>query len=178
MWKKKGEIILRSQPYSSLLLNEFNHIRCCFCFLPFNTGPRRKCRKEGCVYNGEYCSVTCANSDKLHSLECDLLANAGELMEDFTHFILRTWLKQNQEDDITSEIVPGRNKPRTFEEFLTHEADLTNNTKKMGHILDHYKILQNYLMDDGPSLNEFIQLYGRIVINDFALWDETGETYG
>ena len=40
-----------------------------------------------------------------------------------------------------------------------------------------FRILENYFINNGPSLDEFTQLYGRIVINDFAMWDETGETY-
>jgi len=181
MWKKKGEIILRSYPYASVLVCEKSAVLCCHCYLPLQAkGVGIPCPSDDCVYNGLYCSNTCLTADYMHKLECKLLSSVGETLPDITHLIFRTWLIERQEqleDDIQSEGVPGVENPRKFSDFLSHENQLRRNTLKMKNIVRHYRVLENYFEDDGPSMDEFIRLYGRIVINDFEICTSEGETY-
>ena len=71
--------------------------------------------------------------------------------------------------------MPGRKKPRVFSDFLSHEAEIRKSSKMMNHITEHYKELETILMDDMPDFQEFVRLYGMVVINDFELQQFEGE---
>ena len=76
--------------------------------------------------------------------------------------------------------MPGWAKKRTFGDFLSHESDIRQNKAIMSHISTHYKDLQDILLDLMPDFTEFVQLYGRMVINNFELITLTsgGESLG
>jgi len=179
MWKR-GDIILTSKPYSSLLVKSYRDKLCSFCFQELK-GTRRKCFRDGCVYDGYYCSQNCLASDIQHQLECEILSEVGQPPPGVPYFILRTWLLQNQdskENDPHSERVPGRKLKRQFADFLHHEDDMRKDKKTMKNIISHYRALDDYFPEDNrPDFKEFLQLYGRIVINDFEIFSEDGESY-
>ena len=123
--------------------------------------------------------------DVLHGLECGLLAESGAEPGTVTAWLLmRVWLRYSHEVEVeggpSGEVVPGCNKKRTFEDFLCHDSDIRQNKVTMSHISKHYKDLQDILVDMMPGFAEFVQLYGRMVINNFELITLTsgGESLG
>ena len=122
--------------------------------------------------------------DELHSLECELLVGSGrEPSTDTAWLLMRIWLRYSQELEgeggPVGEEVPGWKHQRTFTDFLSHENDLRKDQKKMSHISEHYKDLEEILADKMPTFDEFVELYGKVVINNFELRQKsTGDSYG
>ena len=96
----------------------------------------------------------------------------------------RVWLRWSAElrgdwgafqEGEEGEAVPGRKKPRTFSDFLSHEEEIRKSSKMMNHITEHYTELEPILMDDMPDFQEFVRLYGMVVINDFELQQFEGD---
>ena len=95
----------------------------------------------------------------------------------------RVWLRWSAErrgdwgafhDGEEGERVPGRTKPRKFSDFLSHEEEIRKCGRMMKHIAEHYTELELVLLDDMPDFQEFVRLYGMVVINDFELTQSCG----
>ena len=112
--------------------------------------------------------------DTLHGLECGLLADSGVQPSTATAWLLmRLWLRTCHELEVEGELqgeaVPGWGRKRIFSDFLSHESEIRQNKVMMSHIATHYKDLQDILLDKMPDFSDFVQLYGRMVINNFEL---------
>ena len=82
---------------------------------------------------------------------------------------------QNGEE---GELVPGTSDHRRFSDFLSHEEDIKKSTRGMNYIQKHYQELESILLDEMPDFQEFINLYGMVVINDFELHQSDGDMEG
>ena len=122
--------------------------------------------------------------DELHASECELLLTSGSEPSTSTSWLLlRVWLKYSKEleekSELNGEAVPGFRCKRTFGDFVSHEKDIRRDKKKMKYILDHYRDLESILLEDMPSFDEFVELYGKVIINNFELrQSSSGESYG
>jgi len=65
--------------------------------------------------------------------------------------------------------VPGTQKARRFAHFLTHEKDLRASPKIMEDIKRYHTDIKRVLGDEAPEFDQFLQLYGKVIINDFEL---------
>ena len=172
---RKGGILLTSYPYVSVLYSEYRHVLCDYC--------TAQC--SGTVHCTEcnsvvYCSKMCMSQDVLHGLECELLVKSGYQPSTPTAWLLlRAWLRSEYEEEGGGEEVPGQDKKRTFSDFISHHADLRKDKKKMNQIAEHYRDLEHILLDEMPTFDEFLELYGKVVINNFELRQTgSGESYG
>ena len=73
------------------------------------------------------------------------------------------------QDGEEGEAVPGRREPRRFSDFLSHQEDIRQSGRMMNHLTQHYNSLEQVLLEDMPDFQEFVRLYGMVVINDFEL---------
>jgi len=165
MWVGKGDVILSSLPYASILYPEYQGILCSWCYAnQANTDFQCEfCEQE------TYCSARCLeDSREQHLLECGLPSpscpTTGTLL-------LRVWLRWSSEwgGDRVEEGVPGTQKARRFAHFLTHEKDLRASPKIMEDIKKYHTDIKRVLGDEAPKFDQFLQLYGKVIINDFEL---------
>jgi len=56
-----------------------------------------------------------------------------------------------------------------FAHFLTHEKDLRASPKIMEDIKKYHTDIKRVLGDEAPKFDQFLQLYGKVIINDFEL---------
>ena len=169
MWVRKGGVLLTSLPYACVLYSQYRDSVCSYCIQECVSVYR--CAECATVV---YCSRSCMLQDTHHGLECGLLADSGLQPSTPTAWLLmRLWLRMCQElegeEGLQGETVPGWGRKRTFSDFLSHEAEIRQNKVMMGHIATHFKDLQDILLDKMPDFTEFMQLYGRMVINNFEL---------
>ena len=165
---KKGGVILQSDPYAFILYPEYKNILCNLCLKEIQACKEQICACKSCVY----CSKNCMLQDELHAFECELLITSGSEPSTSTAWLLlRIWLKYSREleehSESSGEAVPGSKHKRTFGDFLSHEKDIRRDKKKMKHILDHYRDLESILLEDMPPFDEFVELYEKVVINNF-----------
>ena len=177
---KKGGVILQSDPYAFILYPEYKNILCNLCLKEIQACKEQICACRSCVY----CCKNCMLQDEMHASECELLITSGSKPSTSTSWLLlRVWLKYSREleenSESSGELVPGFRLKRTFGDFLSHEKDIRRDKKKMQHILDHYRDLESILLEEMPSFDEFVELYGKVVINNFELrQSSSGESYG
>lgn len=165
MWVGRGDRVLSSLPYASILYPEFRQTLCSHCYaLP--PVPGLTCQL---CHLPNYCTSGCQESASAsHLLECGLpepsCPTTGLLL-------LRVWLRWSGEwqGDRVEEGVPGRQGARRFSHFLSHEADLRASPKAMENVAKYYDILSEVLEEDMPKFDQFLQLYGKVIINDFEL---------
>ena len=74
--------------------------------------------------------------------------------------------------------VPGRVNLRRFSELLSHKEDFLKSKQKTEDIKQLYDETEEFLGQDTPPFNTFIEVLGRLYINGFEICDSEMETYG
>jgi len=74
--------------------------------------------------------------------------------------------------------VPTRKELRKFADLLSHKNDFAKYKEKMEDIKTVYDEVEEYLLDETPKLDDFIEVLGRLYINGFEICDEKMDTYG
>ena len=74
--------------------------------------------------------------------------------------------------------VPGREDLRKFSELLSHKEDFLKSKQKTEDIRLLYDETEEFLGQDTPSFNTFMEVLGRLYINGFEICDSEMETYG
>ena len=74
--------------------------------------------------------------------------------------------------------VPGRRERRRFEHLLSHKTDFLKNKQKTEDIKLLYEETEEFLRDEMPSFDTFIEILGRLYINGFEICDSEMQTYG
>ena len=184
MWLKKGGTIFDSRPYAAVVYPQYREAVCHHC-CSAPPSPGLDC---GECQAAAYCSRRCLQAAAAtHALECALLEGAGEPAHPTATLLLRVWLRWSAErrgdwgpfhEGEEGELVPGRTVPRRFSDFMAHEEDIRRSSRMMRHITKHYEALEAVLLDDMPNFQEFVQIYGMVVINDFELTQSSGELEG
>ena len=157
------------------------------CFRPGQCpDPDIECEDCGLV---SYCSWGCRARDQagLHRLECGAWRGAGERpVRDEVRVMIRAVMKlreSEQGDDIVmgggeGDEVPGRQERRRFEHLLSHKTDFLKNKQKTEDIKLLYEETEEFLRDEMPSFDTFIEILGRLYINGFEICDSDMQTYG
>jgi len=78
----------------------------------------------------------------------------------------------------TGDYVPTYNKNRQFQDLLSHKNDFLKNQEKKEGLKIIYSELEDFLDDQMPDFDEFMEVIGRLYINGFEIHDENMETYG
>eukprot|EP00092_Neocalanus_flemingeri_P092733 GFUD01117774.1.p1 GENE.GFUD01117774.1~~GFUD01117774.1.p1 ORF type:complete len:232 (+),score=61.38 GFUD01117774.1:112-807(+) len=74
--------------------------------------------------------------------------------------------------------VPTRDGLRRFSDLLSHKKDFLKSTEKTENVKIVYDEVEEFLLDDMPSLDQFMEVLGRLYINGFEICDRQMETYG
>jgi len=76
------------------------------------------------------------------------------------------------------DVVPSREGLRRFSDLLSHKQDFLKNKEKTEDIKIVYDEVEEFLLDKMPSLDQFMEVLGRLYINGFEICDEAMVSYG
>merc|ERR1719189_1176824 len=169
-----GDTLVVAEPFVYAIQPQFKNKVCENCLKYTDSwGGIKLCSK--CELVG-YCSDVCREEDlQRHGLECELVRAAPRRpLPHRAWFIARACLKVQHE----GYEVPDRiNKKRTrrFKDLVDHYDDVTKDSFKIENDF-WYKDVSELLGLLTPPREEFISIYGRLLVNSFALRaDNNGE---
>ena len=137
--------------------------------------PDIQCEECGLV---SYCSWACRAQDPLHQWECAVLARAGRVpARDETRVMVRA-LGRLAVEGGAGDAVPGITELRTFQHLLSHKDQFLASKQKTEDIKVVYEEVQEFLLDETPKFDEFVEVLGRLYINGFEICDDKMESYG
>ena len=130
-----------------------------------------------------YCSKNCLKQGwkSHHSKECEFLKQVSEddLQDlDFERMVVRTIIRlQNHGHEIYDELPNGRR--RYFKDLMSHKTELAKDSrmKLLSHI---YNLLQISFESAGmkdilPSKSEVLEIWGRLLVNQFDITLQIGK---
>jgi len=185
-WKRGEKLFSEHEPWVSVLTEEQRGSRCEGCYSKEGPDPEIACDNCGIQ---EYCSWKCRANDQSHQLECPFIAEKGSApTKDVVRLMVRAILKLKAgfNKNMTSIVegggqgdwVPTVNKKRLFEDLLSHSDDFLKHQGKADHFRGIHAEVEEYLWDQTPDFEEFMEIIGRIYINGFEVCDDNMDTYG
>ena len=174
------------KPWVAVVISSRRTNTCPGCFRPGQApDPDIDCPECGLV---SYCSWACRARDDLHQHECRYLRQAGTVpLRDEVRVMIRAVGKLvdtgGEMRDLLAaggegDRVPGREDLRRFSELLSHKEDFLKSKEKTEDIKLLYDETEEFLGDDMPPFNTFMEVLGRLYINGFEICDAEMETYG
>jgi len=171
---KPGDTLVVSEPFVYAIQPQYKTKVCEYCLKYKDVWNGIKlCSK--CEVIG-YCSDLCKEADEeRHRLECSLVRHSGR--KQYPHrawFVARACLRVQKEGyDIPDRI--NNKKSRCFGDLMDHYDDVTNDMKKLENDF-WFKEVSEILGSLMPEREEYISIYGRLLVNSFALRaDNNGE---
>ena len=182
MGYRAGEdVFVESKPFSYVVDPQFRKIVCDSCLKEANG--LFACTECHEVY---YCDKSCQKNawKSHHKVECGYLQNIPEYLNSppkikvVALFALRIVLKlsQNGKDEFVT--LPN-GKKRYFADLMSHKDKLkedmeTNWALQRMYLKRMFEPFQGWLADKAPSLDEFLEIYGKIKINAAELEHASG----
>ncbi|KAL0276279.1 UNVERIFIED_CONTAM: hypothetical protein PYX00_003885 [Menopon gallinae] len=171
---KRGTLLLTEQPFAYILAGKLHDKRCAYCFA---SSELRKC--SGCSY-AHYCDRDCQKKGwYFHKEECaNIKRLEPQVIPDAVRMLARLIIKL-QKGGAHERSFYTHSKFRVFKDLMSHYNEIKNDIKKMEHFMCLHEALQAYLgADNLPNSAELLGIYGRMVINSFSIFDDSGHTIG
>jgi len=171
---KPGDNLVVAEPFVFAIQSQFRNKVCEHCLAYVDSwGGIRLCSR--CESVG-YCSEECRQQDwGRHQLECELVRQCAR--RQFPHrawFLARACIKVHQEGYNVQDRINNR-RSRCFGDLVDHYDDVTKDNAKIENDF-WYKDVSELLGSLMPSREEYISIYGRLLVNSFALRaDNNGE---
>lgn len=169
-----GDTLVVAEPWVYAIQPQFRTKVCEKC-LAYRDGwgeitPCPECDSVG------YCSQECREADMArHRVECSLVSLRGR--RTWPHrawFVARACLKVQAEGYEQRDRINSK-RSRAFGDLVDHYSDVTADTGKEEHGW-WYKEVQDLLGSLMPDKEEYLSIYGRLLVNSFALRvDNNGE---
>uniref|UniRef100_T1J9Y5 MYND-type domain-containing protein n=1 Tax=Strigamia maritima TaxID=126957 RepID=T1J9Y5_STRMM len=165
---KKGDLILKSEPYAYVLCSEFRGLYCDHCLKKHQE--LHKCTQ--CLFSF-YCNKNCQKSAWLdHKQEClNLKRRRPARPTDFVRLIARIIykLKTLTLPDKYEEI---GNIKRGFEDLMSHVELIKNDPLRLNQYHVISKLIADFVTPDVlPSNQELFEIFGKITINSYSICD-------
>jgi len=74
--------------------------------------------------------------------------------------------------------VPSREGLRRFSDLLSHKQDFLKSKEKTENIKIAYDEVEEFLLEKMPSMDQFMEVLGRLYINGFEICDHAMKSYG
>ncbi|XP_054157602.1 histone-lysine N-methyltransferase SMYD3-like, partial [Oppia nitens] len=165
MYVTKGDLIITSKPFAFVLFSLEANYRCDQCFKILKTKISCfKCLKVA------YCSRKCqseATEQDNHRLECPVMMNRP--LWTMTRLITRV-IKRLEKSDTDMEVVIGNHK-RDWSCLMDHYDNIVKDYSVMRDFELIYDDLCLIFGDTLPKMETIISIYGKLLINSFAIQD-------
>ena len=163
-----GHLVISSLPYVSVLNRSQRLSRCDYCFQQLNSYPQvTKCDICDSVF---YCCKECKEHDRrAHGYECQYLSGC---CSDTVRLMMRLLGRQSQ-DNVGESLPDGST--RTLEDLLDHKDDIWQNNSLVEKVCQTYQKLEQCSFKHLPMFNEFLSLFGKVLINGFTVADLTSK---
>jgi len=171
---KPGDTLVVAEPFVYAIQPQFKSKVCEFC-LAYRDGWGEITLCPECESVG-YCSQKCREEDlERHRLECSLVRLRNR--KTWPHrawFVARACLKVQAEGYEVPDKINNK-RCRAFGDLVDHYDDITTDSSKDGHGW-WYKDVEELLGSLMPDKQEYLSIYGRLLVNSFALRvDNKGE---
>lgn len=164
---KKGDCILKENPFVFVLKSKFRTERCDYCL----SGDKvLKCSSCQYVY---YCGRECQKKAWLqHKIECPFLKKVFPvIVPDAARILSRIILKLRNNGDLERGYYTDKDY-RKFQDLMSHYQDIKDDSKRMEHFESLTHVLRDLLGDIYlPNSVELLGMYGRLVVNGFNILD-------
>ncbi|XP_060083829.1 histone-lysine N-methyltransferase SMYD3-like [Ylistrum balloti] len=172
--KRKGDILLQSEPYVHVLSNKERGRRCDACF---ESGEDLK-RCTVCKVV-RYCNAVCQKVDwTSHKGECPCLKRVfPDVPLDSVRLMLKLLLKQKVGDNGNS--VKNDIGWRDFSKFQSHSDEIKSDKNRMEQLSKIVFTLRKLLGDTTlPPADDLLEIFGKMVINSFTVCDGEMQSIG
>merc|ERR1712130_778181 len=173
---KPGDLLVSARPFVYAIQGQFKSKVCDWCFV-YKDEWQGITMCPACNTVG-YCGKRCRDAARpRHQVECGLLVLRGR--KTWPHrawFLARACLRLDAEGwDERDKI--NNTKSRAFRDLLDHYSDITSDDSRTKDINGYWeKEVAELLGDLMPPMEEYLSIYGRLLVNSFALRvDNKGE---
>lgn len=165
---QRGDTILKSAPFAFVIIQSQRAAVCESCWGSVGQGEGLPCQACRLVC---YCSPLCKEKGEGdHAAECQALAQAGTaavILPDQLRLVIRIWLKvRNAEEGSLEETGYGLEK--NWDSLMDHAQELREDSMDLLKI-GYQQLVSVLRREDLPSLDTYISIYGKILINSFSL---------
>ncbi|XP_042871172.1 histone-lysine N-methyltransferase SMYD3-like [Penaeus japonicus] len=165
---RKGELILISEPFVSVINNENRLKYCDYCITSAKDKVLHPCRSCRVPW---YCSDDCKRlASDLHAHECPHLKRITPTVPpDFVRLVARVIFRLKDGGEKVVEKYSEK-EGRRFKDLMSHYADIKDNDDCRDDVDFVMKKLKEYIGEDNmPNYSDFLGIYGRVVVNRFCL---------
>nr|XP_027206797.1 uncharacterized protein LOC113800250 [Penaeus vannamei] len=165
---KKGELILVSEPFVSIVNNENRLKYCDYCITSSKDKVLHPCRLCRVPW---YCSNECELlAADLHAHECPHLKRVSpSVPPDFVRLIARVIFRLKAGGDRVVEKY-GEKEGRRFKDLMSHYGDIKDSEDCAQDIDYVIGQLKDYIGGENiPNHSDFLGIYGRLIVNRFCL---------
>lgn len=162
---RPGDVLLQSKPFSFIIITGYRGVICEECW-------GRMAEPVVCGVCGlvGYCSQACKLAGAAeHSMECRVLGRAGTArlgLSDHLRLIVRIWLRIRTEG--VHRVERAGSLSKCWDYLADHVAELRAESGEL--LQQQYGELGKVLSKaDMPSLENFINMYSKILVNSFSL---------
>ncbi|XP_037781822.1 histone-lysine N-methyltransferase SMYD3-like [Penaeus monodon] len=174
---RKGELVLVSEPFASIINNEHRLKYCDYCITSSKDKVLHPCRSCRVPW---YCSRDCERlaSDR-HADECPHLKRVSPAVPpDFVRLIARIIFRLKAGGEKVVEKFSEK-EGRRFKDLMSHYGDIKDNADCAEDLDFVIGELKDYIGEDNiPNHSDFLGIYGRIIVNRFCLLSNTMVSVG
>ena len=96
---------------------------------------------------------------------------------DMVRILIRTILKLKNGGDKEYATLPD-GKKRYFRDLMSHQSEIVRDASRMKDFQFNYNLLQVWMKDKTPPKLDVLEIYGKLVINQFGISNESVEFVG
>ena len=96
---------------------------------------------------------------------------------DMVRILIRTILKLKNGGDKEYATLPDGSK-RYFRDLMSHQSEIVRDASRMKDFQFNYNLLQVWMKDKTPPKLDVLEIYGKLVINQFGISNESVEFVG
>lgn len=171
---KKGDIILTSTPFASVLKEEFKGQLCDYCLLK-----KKLQRCSGCNA-AWYCSPACQRGEWVwHKHECKNLKKVSPRMPTATTRLMARLIFRLKDGGEEFEEAVHDNWKRKFRDLLSHYDDVKADMRRMEVLTAVTGVLKDYIgVENLPEMTDLMGIFGRMCVNSFGITDSDMNAIG
>ena len=115
-----------------------------------------------------YCSPACREeAQEEHRQECTVLGTAGLHLSDQLRLVMKIWLKVRRREELEL-VEEGGRTSKSWAGLISHSEQLLQDSRDL--LEAQYGCLQAHIKQaDLPSMEQFVNIYGKILTNSFSL---------